>query len=146
MSIIDGLRGPFPDVVFVASEAPLQRHERHLMLPYLKPEARARLQAELAEDARVAAVLRRFMRAMRRYEDRAKRAGCDGAASCIRDVCDDHMAGKGAFDDAAWLRAFATSLRERHRRRYGGSTTAAFLYERAADALDKMRADLARKP
>ena len=61
-------------------------------------------------------------------------------------VCDDHMAGKGAFDDAAWLRAFATSLRERHRRRYGGSTTAAFLYERAADALDKMRADLVRKP
>lgn len=146
MSIIDGLRGPFPDVTFVASEAPLQRHERHLMLPWLKPEARARLQAELAEDARVAAVRRRFSQAMRRYIDRAKRAGCDTVVEHLRDVRRDHMAGNGPPDDAAWCRFRASQLRDQHSRRHGGSTTAAFLYERAADALDNLRADLARKP
>ena len=146
MSIIDGLRGPFPNVVFVAHEAPLQRHARQHHVPCLKPEARARLQAELAEESRVAAVRSRFARAMRRYEDRAKRAGCETVASYLRSVRRDHMMGNGPPDDASWLRARALSLRDPYSRRYGGSTTAAFLYERAADALDKMRADLVRKP
>jgi hypothetical protein len=112
----------------------------------LYEEARDAYDAEHADrveaaEQRRAAALRRFRRAMKRHEKRARGMGLRGFAHVFRNYridaailgpsMADHVRGIAAgYSRDAWLDPDA--------RRRG-----AFLYDRAADAVARLRADLA---
>ena len=98
------------------------------------------------EEARDAA-LRRFRRAMRRHEKRARGMRFTGVANWIRecrvDYSDPGPAEKWLRDLAAECRAMSASLDLKHCRSRVVWRSAAFLYSLAADTVARLRVALA---
>lgn len=114
-------------------------------------EAMVKIEREMADDARKALALRRFRRAMRRHEKRARRMGHARAANGIRSfrlpLATGHALTVERTEGAEMkLRRWARHDWQEHFSGGDdccGNGTTAFLYDRAAEAVAKLDAALA---